>query len=112
MRLVVSIAKKHLNQGLTLQDMVQEGTFGLISAAEKYDASRGFRFSTYATWWIRQVRPYAPRAPRRRGRAAATPWKAPPRVGEAWDCERGVAAGPSACLPESCPGIARCSEQG
>ncbi len=55
LRLVVSIAKKYTGQGVLFMDLVQEGSLGLIKAANKYDYSKGFKFSTYATWWVRQT---------------------------------------------------------
>ena len=55
LRLVISIARRHIGRGLSLSDLIQEGNIGLIKAVDKFDYKRGFKFSTYATWWIRQA---------------------------------------------------------
>ena len=55
LRLVISVARRHVNRGLSFEDLIQEGNIGLLRAIEKFDPERGFKFSTYAVWWIRQA---------------------------------------------------------
>ena len=70
LRLVVSVAKRYRGMGLPFEDLIQEGNIGLMKAAGKFDSSRGFRFSTYATWWIRQA---VQRAVANKGRTIRVP---------------------------------------